>query len=208
MERMTPIGWPVQCTKPFVQNHVFVPQFTAAKSRSSTVRQPRPVPSRNALGGAESSGNTAEGDRTATRQTNNVVRVEAKVFMACRSVSATGAAKQRAFRGKKTPNRSLPILVFGVLQLFLLRSRHERVQVLLPALCAALAVRRTPRWPADPVSGLQASDRHPAVAQSARAREHLAGIRQDVGDFHPPGAQTEGCASGSINFATAEIRRS
>src|SRR5436189_3894775 len=105
MERMTPMGWPVQCTKPFVQNHVFVPQFTAAKSRSSTMRQPRPVPSRNALGGDESSANTAEGDRTATatRQTNNVVRVEAKVFMACRSVSATGAAKQRALRGKKCP---------------------------------------------------------------------------------------------------------
>jgi hypothetical protein len=48
--RITPTGWPVQWITLSFQLQVSGAQFTAAKSASSSARQPRPVPSMQALG--------------------------------------------------------------------------------------------------------------------------------------------------------------
>ena len=112
---------------------------------------------------------------------------------------ATHFVSDRIQRGACAELRP-PVLVFGVLYFFLLRSGHERVQVLLPALRAAFAMRRAPRWSANPMPGLQASHRDSALAQPAGASELRPGIRQDVGHFYPASAEAQRRASRSITF--------
>src|SRR5215212_1802175 len=57
VERATPVGLPVQCTRPSFHVHVSFAQFTFTKSDPPSCRQPSPAPSMNALGSvADSSG--------------------------------------------------------------------------------------------------------------------------------------------------------
>ena len=58
--RVTPTGWPVQCTTPSFQVQVSGSQLTFAKSSSRALRQPGPVPSMKRGGRGRLVG---EGDR-------------------------------------------------------------------------------------------------------------------------------------------------